>query len=166
MTYSSAQGWGEGSSTRCATISASSPHSPPRVFRGRVREGVRAAAQRPRSKSGARPGHLFLACASAALAICGCASDPRRDEPFTRPLDITDAKVALGQRVFFENCNACHANGAGAYGPSLNDKSLPAWYIKFRVRAGLGAMPPFDAQKINDPNLDALTLYLLDLRAL
>jgi mono/diheme cytochrome c family protein len=105
-------------------------------------------------------------CASAALAICGCASDGRRDEPFTRPLDTTDAKVALGQRVFFENCNACHAGGAGGYGPSLNDKSLPAWYIKFRVRAGLGAMPPFDKARLDDGRLDALTAYLVKLREL
>jgi mono/diheme cytochrome c family protein len=109
---------------------------------------------------------FLLLSASTALAICGCASDARRDEPFTRSLDTTNAQVALGQRVFYENCNACHANGAGGYGPSLNDKGLPAWYIKFRVRAGLGAMPAFDSHRLDDNRLDALTVYLVKLREL
>jgi mono/diheme cytochrome c family protein len=105
---------------------------------------------------------IFLA---AAILAAGCAS-ARRDEPFTPPLNPVDPRVALGQRVFAAHCDECHVGGAGGYGPSLNDKLLPAWYIRMRVRAGLGAMPPFDKDQITDDQLDAVAFYIQALRGL
>jgi len=100
-----------------------------------------------------------------ALMPAGCGSD-RRDEPFTQPLSVSDPKVALGQRVFMRNCNECHPGGSAGVGPSLNNKNLFAWYIKFRVRHGGGGMPAFSADRLTDSQLDAATDYLLQLRAL
>ncbi|HTW94358.1 MAG TPA: cytochrome c [Tepidisphaeraceae bacterium] len=100
-----------------------------------------------------------------ALLPAGCGSD-RRDEPFTRSVDVSDGKVALGQRVFMRNCNQCHPGGSAGLGPSLNNKQLFAWYIKFRVRHGGEGMPAFSADRVSDSQLDAATDYLLQLRAL
>jgi mono/diheme cytochrome c family protein len=115
-----------------------------------------------------RRGAIFVALgASVALTVwaAGCGS-ARRDEPITAPLKVTDAKLALGQRMFAANCDECHVGGAGGYGPALNNKPLPGWYIKTRVRDGLGAMPSFDKSLISDEELDAIAFYLQSLRAL
>lgn len=98
------------------------------------------------------------------LLLAACAP-AYRGEPIVGPLDISNPQVALGERVFAANCNQCHPGGAQGVGLSLNDKPLPAGIIKFQVRNGLGVMPSFSRARISDEELDALTAYLLALRA-
>jgi mono/diheme cytochrome c family protein len=109
-------------------------------------------------------GAIFVSLA-AAILLAGCAS-ARRDEPVTPPLDVKDPRLALGQRVFAANCDQCHVGGAGGYGPSLNDKLLPTFYIELRVRDGLGAMPPFGRDRITDEQLDAVAAYIQAIQGL
>jgi len=105
----------------------------------------------------------IVAISIVVAAGCGAA---RRDEPFTKPLAVTDAKMAAGQKLFAANCDECHAGGAGGEGPALNDKALPAGFIKFQVRNGLGAMPAFSKDDLSDADLDAVVYYVLALRKL
>jgi mono/diheme cytochrome c family protein len=108
---------------------------------------------------------IFGIIAAAILFAAGCGAS-RRDEPFTQPLPITDARLALGQRAFAANCDQCHPGGAGGEGPSLNDKLLLAPFIKLQVRNGFGAMPAFNQSDIGDNDLDAVVYYIQSLRNL
>jgi mono/diheme cytochrome c family protein len=95
------------------------------------------------------------------LAACAPAY---RGEPLTGPLELTMPTLVLGQRVFDANCHQCHPGGAGGLGPSLNDKPLPGPLIAYQVRQGFGAMPAFSPDRLSDGELDALVLYLEELR--
>jgi mono/diheme cytochrome c family protein len=93
----------------------------------------------------------------------GCGSERRAPALVGWPQTDTDAE-RRGQVVFAMHCYQCHPNGASGLGPALNDKPAPAGLIKTQVRAGLGAMPAFDAQKISDQELDDLAAYVIALR--
>ena len=108
---------------------------------------------------------IFLIAAAAVVIAAGCASG-RRGEPFTRDPRLGDPQLVLGQRAFYRNCNACHPAAAGGYGPSLADQFLPGWYIRLRVRQGLGAMPPFDENRLSQAELDAIVRYIHALNAI
>jgi mono/diheme cytochrome c family protein len=106
---------------------------------------------------------VFLSWALAASALfAGCGS-ARRGEPFAPPLKL-DQTQALGQRVFMRHCNHCHPQGEGGLGPALNNKPLPSPAMRVQIRNGLGAMPAFDEQRIDDAQLEALLAYLLELQ--
>jgi mono/diheme cytochrome c family protein len=109
--------------------------------------------------------HLALVAATAALATAGCGT-PRRDAPFTGPELPPNEQIQLGAQVFASSCNGCHPSGAGGIGPSINNKPLPTWLMRFQVRHGLGAMPAFGGEEISDAQLDALLTYLVWLRRL
>ena len=97
------------------------------------------------------------------LALTACASG-RVGEPLAGPLELGTDELRLGQRVYFAKCHQCHPNGEGGLGPDLNGKPAPRLAIRTQVRAGAGAMPAFDRQKISDQELDALAEYMLALR--
>lgn len=97
------------------------------------------------------------------LAQTACRS-VRRGEPVVGPIASPDPDVQKGQIVFYEHCYKCHPGGEGGLGPSLNDKLLPAFFIKIQVRSGLGVMPSFPKRDIPNDELDALTKYLALLR--
>ncbi len=104
----------------------------------------------------------FIFTAAAALAITlGCSA--RRSEPNRGPIAL-DAAETRGQRLYMRFCHQCHPNGEGGVGPSLNDKPLPSALIKFQVRRGGGAMPPFNERVITDDQLTDITDYMLKLR--
>jgi|1185.fasta_scaffold249694_2 mono/diheme cytochrome c family protein len=105
-----------------------------------------------------------IAFCSVSVVMSGCSS-AKRDEPTTPPLNIANERLSTGQQVFMEHCYQCHPGGAGGLAPAINDKPLPVWLMKTQVRAGLGAMPSFSKQKIDDQQLDALMVYLKALRA-
>lgn len=95
------------------------------------------------------------------LAACGPAY---RGEPLYGPLNVADVKVAQGEQVFYANCHQCHPGGTAGLGFGINDKPLPGWLIEFQVRNGLGSMPSFSEEQIDDEELDALVAYLVALR--
>ena len=107
----------------------------------------------------------IAAAAMAVTLIAGCAPAAARRPnaiPATQLRQIP--RLAEGQRVFMEHCNQCHVGGAAGVGPSLNDKRLPAFVIKFQVRHGIGRMPAFSERKVSDQQLDDLVRYLKYLR--
>jgi mono/diheme cytochrome c family protein len=95
------------------------------------------------------------------LAACGTA---RKTQPLAPPLDLSDPKVAHGQKVFFQHCHQCHPHGQGGLGPAIVNKPLPEFLMQFQVRHGLGTMPSFGAEKIPPPDLEALMEYIKAVR--
>lgn len=94
----------------------------------------------------------------------GCGSARVSEALGNAPPVDTPAEVR-GQRAFMMHCNQCHVGGAGALGPGLNDKPLPAFAIRMQVRAGLGAMPAFSEEQLSRRDLDDIVAYLFALRA-
>jgi mono/diheme cytochrome c family protein len=105
---------------------------------------------------------LFLSCCCLAL-VTACHS-VRRGEPITGKIDTTNSNAERGRLVFMRNCHQCHPNGEGGLGPALNDKPAPKFLMKTQVRAGLGAMPSFDKERISPEDIDALMDYVMVLR--
>ena len=97
------------------------------------------------------------------LAVVSCTT-ARRMEPLAPPIDVSDPKVAHGQKIFFQNCHQCHPHGQGGLGPAIVNKPLPEFLMNFQVPHGLGTMPSFDAQKIPPEDLDALMAYIKAVR--
>ena len=99
-----------------------------------------------------------------AIVLAGACATARKTEPLAPVLDLSDPKVARGQKVFFENCHQCHPHGQGGLGPAIVNKPLPEFLMKFQVRHGLGTMPSFGAEKIPPADLDALMEYIKAVR--
>jgi mono/diheme cytochrome c family protein len=105
----------------------------------------------------------FVAVAAPLILQPGCGST-RREEPLVGSVDLADPQVKLGRQVFMSQCYQCHPGGRGGVGPALNDKPLPQPAIRTQVRAGVGAMPGFNEQRINDDELHAVARYVTALR--
>ena len=97
------------------------------------------------------------------LALGACAT-ARKVEPLAPPIDVSDPKVAHGQKVFFQHCHQCHPHGQGGLGPAIVNKPLPEFLMKFQVRHGLGTMPSFAADRIPPADLEALMEYIKAVR--
>lgn len=109
-----------------------------------------------------RPSNMLVLIGLAVL-VTGCGS-ARRGEPLAGPLPLTSAEAKQGQIVFMKDCHQCHPGGEAGLGPALNNKPLPGFMIRYQVRHGLGAMPTFSEQQIDDQELDHLLVYLKELR--
>lgn len=109
-----------------------------------------------------RPSNMLLLIALAVL-VTGCGS-ARRGEPLVGPLPLASEEAKQGQNVFMRNCHQCHPGGEAGLGPALNNKPLPRFMMRYQVRHGLGAMPAFSEQQIDDDELDHLLVYLKKLR--
>jgi mono/diheme cytochrome c family protein len=103
---------------------------------------------------------LLLAALAAVAAGCGSA---RRREPIRGPMTL-EAREQRGQVVFMRQCHHCHPAGEAGLGPSLNNKPRPDFLKRFQVRHGLGAMPAFAEERVDDEQLDDLMAYLSALR--
>jgi mono/diheme cytochrome c family protein len=73
---------------------------------------------------------------------------------------LSDPRLARGRHEFMLNCNQCHPDGAAGLAPSINDKPLPEGLIKVQIREGLGAMPAFKEEHLNDQDVEAIVRYL------
>ena len=109
--------------------------------------------------------HFILTLMGVALAFlfaaCGTA---RKTPPLAPALDLSDPKVAHGQKVFFQHCHQCHPQGQGGLGPAIVNKPLPEFLMSFQVRHGLGTMPSFGAEKIPSQDMEALMEYIKAVR--
>lgn len=92
---------------------------------------------------------------------CGSA---RRSEPVVGEHRIERPSVALGERIFAGQCSSCHPSGEAGLGVALNNKLYPRWLIRFQVRNGIGPMPSFSREEIDDREMEALLDYMLWLR--
>jgi mono/diheme cytochrome c family protein len=115
---------------------------------------------------------LIVAGAAVAAVIVGCSAPayvgvaPAARRPNTIPAaQLQDnPRLAEGQRVFMQHCNQCHVGGAAGLGPSLNDKPLPPWLVRFQVRHGLGSMPAFPERVLSDRQVEDVVTYVRYLR--
>ncbi len=105
----------------------------------------------------------ILALVATTLAQVGCGT-ARRSLALRGPMQLADPQLVLGQQVFAEHCYQCHPGGEAGLGPAINNKPLPQTLIRLQVRQGLGVMPAFDEQAIDDEQLDAVAKYLAALR--
>lgn len=104
------------------------------------------------------------ATVAAALALVAACAPTFRGGPILEGVAQVDPQVALGERVFAHACHACHPNALAGLGPGIVDKPIPSWLVRLQVRIGLGVMPAFSAEEIDDEELDALVAYLDALR--
>jgi mono/diheme cytochrome c family protein len=117
---------------------------------------------------------LFRAIGSASVlaGLAGCSAETllptapiaRRPNVIPDPQLRNNPRLAEGQLIFMQHCNQCHVGGAAGLAPSLNDKRLPTWFIKFQVRHGLGAMPAYSERVVDDSQLDDVVTYIRYLR--
>jgi mono/diheme cytochrome c family protein len=105
------------------------------------------------------------ALSATGLLAVGCSSNRARTATISTADLRVDPRLAEGQRVFMAQCNQCHVGGAGGLGPSLNDKRIPSYYIKFQVRHAPGSMPKFSESVISKAQLDDVVAYLKFLRS-
>jgi mono/diheme cytochrome c family protein len=107
--------------------------------------------------------HVVVPITLAVLLSTACGT-ARRGEPIIGERRVPNAELALGEQVFDRNCSQCHPGGESGLGPALNNKPLPRFAMKIQVRNGVGAMPRFSSNEISDPQLSAVTAYLVWLR--
>jgi mono/diheme cytochrome c family protein len=105
-------------------------------------------------------GSLCLSVGIFALAACSA----RRGEPVIGRLAPLTPDERAGEELFMHLCHQCHPGGMAGLGPSLNDKPLPGFLVRTQVREGLGAMPSFDEDELNDADLDQLVAFVGRLR--
>ncbi len=106
---------------------------------------------------------ILAPLALAPLLACGSA---RRSETVqATAAQIVTPQQVRGELVFMRNCNQCHPLGEGGLGPPINNKDLPGFALKAKVRTGLGLdMPHFSTNEISDLELDDLVDYMKALR--
>jgi mono/diheme cytochrome c family protein len=109
-----------------------------------------------------RGARLAVLCALVIL-VAGCRS-ARREEPIAGPLRSASSEVTQGKVAYMRYCHACHPQGNGGLGPSLNDKPLPGFGIRTQVRRGFGTMPGFDKDALSQQELDHIVAYMKALR--
>ena len=80
-------------------------------------------------------------------------------------VDPAAGRLADGERLYQENCAACHsATGTGGaltsgqVAPSV-DQATPV-QVAEAIRVGPGAMPRFDPEALNGPQVDSITAYV------
>jgi mono/diheme cytochrome c family protein len=104
---------------------------------------------------------LLVAASLATLLAC---TSPRRSEPITGPIALSDPNLLRGRLLFDRHCYKCHLEGEGGMSPALNNKPLPKFAIRYQVRLGIGAMPAFSRGQLSDEELDSLVDYVAYLR--
>ena len=92
--------------------------------------------------------------------IEGCGQSTRPPEEIGTTKLRSDPRLAEGQRAFMQYCNQCHVGGGGGVGASLNDKWMPAFFIRLKVRHGIGTMPRFSDRVVSDAELDDVVRYV------
>ncbi|HEU0035537.1 MAG TPA: cytochrome c [Kofleriaceae bacterium] len=98
----------------------------------------------------------------AVLAACG---RQHRGEPTAPELRPRTAEVSAGQKLFRKFCYQCHPGGSAGIGPALNNKPLPEFAIRTQIRKGVGAMPAFPDDWLDDSEVAAIAEYVQALRA-
>jgi mono/diheme cytochrome c family protein len=75
-------------------------------------------------------------------------------------------KVAVGRKVFFNNCAHCHGQDAdgGEDAPSLRKLAISDTHVVLILKNGIKDEMPSFADKINDEQIAGVTAYLRTLK--
>jgi mono/diheme cytochrome c family protein len=92
------------------------------------------------------------------IAASGCTQ--KIVPPGERGYSLKSAAAVKGQDIFMRNCNRCHPGGMGGLAPSIINKPLPGFLIKFQVRHGLGVMPSFSKDRLPGADLNNVVAYI------
>lgn len=109
-----------------------------------------------------RRGMLVVAGVMLVAAACG---HSRRSLPLTGPGPLANDVERRGRKLFLDHCHQCHPHGTAGLGLSLVNKPLPAFAIKMQIRRGLGAMPAFPVERLDDAGVEAIVAYIERLKA-
>lgn len=99
----------------------------------------------------------------AMLAACGGSPSEGAvevPEQYQGPVQSTD--TARGEQLFNEVCGACHDGGEG---PDLTAHPHAVPEVRMIVRQGEGTMPPLDANRLPDADLEAVLAYMQSIQA-
>lgn len=84
----------------------------------------------------------------------------RKEAPYITPLENASIEVQEGKLLFHNYCNKCHPDGTAGLGPSIINKPLPDFLIRFQIRNGLGVMPAFKKEYLPDEDVKKIISYI------
>ncbi|THH39884.1 c-type cytochrome [Neolewinella litorea] len=88
--------------------------------------------------------------------------------PRTRPLaevvEMPTEDLQAGRIMFNNKCGSCHPGGRSAVGPSIINKPLPKFLVRWQIRHGAGVMPAFDEAVLTDEEVAQIADYVAYLR--
>jgi mono/diheme cytochrome c family protein len=104
----------------------------------------------------------------------GCRFRGESPTPYLPPINKTfpatpapgnpsgEDKIAAGRAVFERSCDACHPQGGAGLGPSLLGITarIGEEGVKAKVREGVGLMPAFTPEQLNEQELSNLLTFL------
>ena len=96
------------------------------------------------------------------LIISRC-SAPKR-VPAAEIVSMPTEELERGRILFNQNCATCHPGGMSGVGLAIINKPLPASFIRFQIRKGVGVMPDFDEDVLTDEQVEHIAEYLVYLR--
>lgn len=94
--------------------------------------------------------------------ITGCTAP--KTNLYTAPVTLETKELENGRILFDEHCATCHPGGMSGLGPAIINKPLPKFLIRFQIRNGIGVMPAFDEEVLNDEQVKDIAEYLVYLR--
>ena len=93
------------------------------------------------------------------LALASACGTTRLEETAGGPPPMTE-NARRGEVVFMQRCHKCHPHGEAGLGPAINGKPLPSWLLHLQIRNGLGMMPSFGDDLVDETQLEDLLEYL------
>ena len=104
-----------------------------------------------------------LMVAFAVFLVVSSCSAPKR-APYAEPVSMPTEELESGRVLFNEYCATCHPGGMSGVGLAIINKPLPASFIRFQIRKGVGVMPDFDEDVLTDEQVEHIAEYLVYLR--
>lgn len=73
-------------------------------------------------------------------------------------------ELEAGRITFNNKCASCHPGGRAGVGPSIINKPLPKFLVRWQIRHGLGVMPAFGEEVLSDEEVREVAEYVTHLR--
>ncbi len=96
------------------------------------------------------------------LKITGCSAP--KIMPYSEPVTLETKELENGSKLFDHHCASCHPGGMSGLGPAIINKPLPEFLIRFQIRNGIGVMPAFKKDVLDDEQVENIAEYLVYLR--
>lgn len=84
--------------------------------------------------------------------------------PPSEVVQMPTEELQKGRILFNNHCATCHPEAKAGLGPSIINKPLPEFLIRFQIRNGIGVMPAFNEEALNDDEVEKIAEYLVYLR--